>query len=81
MDGPNPEASRIAREEGYLIRTRMNTIMEATDERDERNIESGSQITSFDQRYDYSWSLFKLSQQCQILDEFKYGKICHWTDL
>ena len=59
----------------------MNTAMDATDQRDEENMQTGSQITSFDQRYDYSWSLFKLNSECKILDEVKYGKICQWTDI
>ena len=43
MDNPDPEKSKIAREEGFLIRTRVNTELDITDERYEKNTNTGSQ--------------------------------------
>ena len=35
MDGPNPTESKIARDEGFIIRTRMNTVNGHSDQRDQ----------------------------------------------
>ena len=44
------------------------------------NLDTGSQVISFDRRYDYVWLLFEDDQRCDILDEKKYGKVCKWSE-
>ena len=112
MDGPQPTESKIARDEGFIIRTRVNTgrfsdqfaywifqarstgvknsemnfhntkkVMEADNcQRYQDNLDTGSQVISFDRRYDYVWLLFEDDQRCDILDEQKYGKVCKWSE-
>ena len=54
--------------------------MEATDDRDKANVETGSQIISFDQQYDYQWLLLQRDERCTALNEKRYGKVCHWRE-
>ena len=95
MDGPQPTESKKACKEGFLIRTRVNTgmngtyksviidtdkVMEATDQRYADNLDTGSQVISFDQQYDYVWTNMKNDARCEILDEKLFGKVCKWSE-
>ena len=81
MDEPNASRSLIAQGEGFLTRTRVNTeLIFDDDARYEENLETKSQISSFDWKYDYVWHLFENENRCKILDERTYGKVCKWSD-
>ena len=59
MDNPDPEKSKIARDEGFLIRTRVNTELDISDERYEKNTNTGSQgKPQFYHRYNFEKSNF-----------------------
>ena len=55
-------------------------VMEATDQRYADNLDTGSQVISFDQQYDYVWTNMKNDARCEILDEKLFGKVCKWSE-
>ena len=54
--------------------------MDANDQRYSDNLDTGSQVISFDQQYDYVWTQMRNDRRCEPLDEKKFGKVCKWTE-
>ena len=77
MDNPSDEIFQ-ARNEGFLTRTRINTVEDSSEERYKKTLETGTNIISFDKEFVYSWSLLENSERCEILDGKSFGKVCRW---
>ena len=77
MDDPSDDIY-VARNEGFITRTRINDVYGKSDERYQKTLDTGTNIISFDQEYAYSWSLFENDERCFLPDQRKYGKVCQW---
>ena len=77
MDGPT-EDNFQARSDGFITRTRINTVGESSPNRYQLALDTGTNIVTFDQEYSYTWSLFENDERCEILDPKQYGKVCKW---
>ena len=80
MSPDNRDKIIQARKDGFITRTRANTVLDSSADRDAKTIDSGTQIISFDQQYAYFWSLLENDTRCKLMDRRRYGKVCKWTD-
>ena len=80
MDTPTDDNYQ-ARAEGFITRTRINTVTEAPADRYQLAVDTGTNIVTFDQQYAYTWSLLENDLRCEILDGRTFGKVCKWTTI